>query len=443
MGIFKAYDVRGVYPSELNEALAEKIGAAIATFLNAKSIGVSHDVRTMAPSVSKALIKGITSTGADVVFAGLTTTPMNYFLINKYKLGGGVMVTASHNPPEYIGFKMSREKAIPLSEDTGIRDIEKLTARGPFKKSAKPGKITVVDLKKAYKKHILSMAGRVRPLNVVIDTANGVVGTVLPSILKELPIKVTELFFEPDGNFPNHEPNPLKDENIIEIRKIVKRQKADLGVAFDGDGDRCIFIDNKGERVSNDLIVAVIAKEFLKKKKGSPIMYDLRSSWVVKEEIEKFGGKPVQERVGHAFMKATLRKLNAPFGGELSGHCYYKEHFFTDSGLVSFMKMLTILSANRKSFSDILKPLRRYHSTGEINFHIEDKDGKIEELKRIFKDGRQSTLDGISVEYSDWWFNVRKSNTEPLLRLTMEAKTAAKLSSAKKKLFGLLGTPEA
>jgi len=440
-GIFKAYDIRGVYPDELDEDIARKIGIALATFLKAKNLVVGRDMRTSAPAIQKAFMEGVTSTGCNVIDSGMGTTPMNYFAIGYYERDGGAQTTASHNPAQYIGFKVSREKAIPLSYETGIGEIEKLVGSGIAAPSGGAGKVEQRDILPDYKKHVLSFADDVKPLKVAVDTGNGVVGAFFNEVFGDLPLEIIPLYFEPDGTFPNHEANPLKAENMIDLQNAVREHGADLGVAFDGDGDRSMYVDEKGDIISSDLITALLAREILAKEPGAGILYDLRSSWVVKEEIEKGGGVPYEDRVGHAYMKATMRRHGCAVGGELSGHYYFRDNYYADSGMIALVKILNVLSAEDKPFSEIIKPLKRYHATGEINFEVEDKDGKMKELERIFSDGEISHLDGISVKYADWWFNVRKSNTEPVLRLNLEAKTPDLMEEKKAEVIKAIDAP--
>ncbi len=440
-GIFKAYDIRGVYGKDLDEGMARRIGWAFATFLKAKRVIVGRDVRIAAPAVSAAVIEGIRAAGTDVVDVGLVTTPATYFAVGSLGADGGVMVTASHNPPEWIGFKLCREQAIPLSEDTGIRDLERMVGSAP---SAFPatGRLETRDIRDDYTRHLLSFAHEVKPLSLVIDTAHGSVGTLLPRVLEKLPCRVERLYFEPDGRFPAHEPNPLKEETLAELKRVLAATKADLGVGFDGDGDRCIFVDSTGRRVRPDLVTGVLAREMLTASPGSAVVYDLRSSWAVREEIEAAGGRAVRERVGHAFIKATMRREKAALGGELSGHYYFRDHYYADSGIMAFLRVLSLVSRAGKPLHELVRPLERYSASGELNFHVEDKDGMLQRLKAEFADGRVDELDGVTVEYRDWWFNARKSNTEPALRLNVEARTPALLAEGKRRLLGMLGTPE-
>ena len=435
---FKAYDIRGIYPEDINEKLAERIGSAIARFLEPGSIVVSRDMRASSATLASALIQGVLSAGCDVLDTGLLSTDANYFAIAYYHQGGGVQVTASHNPPEYNGFKISREQAIPLSYETGLANIERIALGPPMRTAETRGHVEQKDVVKDWNQHILSFVRRMEPLHVVIDAANGMAGKMLPPILAELPIRATELYFKLDGSFPNHEANPLNPENLRDLQQTVKEKGADLGVAFDGDADRCIFVDEQGDAVSSDLIVALLAVRMLQRHKHAAVLYDIRSSRVVAEEIRKHGGVPVRERVGHSFMKATLRKRNAVFGGELSGHFYWRENFYADSGVIAMIEMLNILSHERKPLSELIAPLQRYSATGEINFEVEDKAVKIAELAGAFKDGRPDTLDGLTVEYDDWWFNVRPSNTESKLRLNLEANSLELMEEKKAEVIRVI-----
>jgi len=443
MSIFKAYDIRGIYPDELDDELAYMIGRAYASYLSARTVAVSRDMRVSGPAVAKALRDGITAAGTDVVDAGMLSTPANYFAIGHYGYDGGIQVTASHNPAEYNGFKVSRENAIPMGYETGLADIERMITEGLPKPAGPRGSISKLDILEDYKKHVLSFAGGVQiaPLKVAIDTANGIMGKMLPSVLEDLPIEVVPLFFEVDGTFPNHEANPLKAENLVDLQAKVTEAGCDFGIAFDGDGDRTVYVDEAGQAVSSDLVTALVAREILAAEPGAKIVYDLRSSWAVPEEIRKAGGTPVRARVGHAFIKQILRDEGAPFAGELSGHFYFRDNFCADSGIISFLMVLRLLSTSGKSLKELVAPVKRYHATGEINFEVADKQAMINELARRFSDGRIDYLDGITVQYADWWFNVRPSNTEPLLRLILEAKTAEMRDEKRNMLEGILGTP--
>jgi phosphomannomutase len=434
MGIWKAYDVRGKYPSEIDEDLAGRLGAATVKFLGAKRIAVGRDVRLSAPSIAAAVSA---AAGCEVVDVGLCTTPMLYFAVGHLGLDGGIMVTASHNPPGDIGFKICRERAFPVGEKTGLKEIEKLAASKPSGGS----KVTTADLVRDYRAHLRRHLETVPKLRIVIDTAHGAVGAHFDSVFGDLGVEFIRLCFEPDGRFPSHEPNPLKDENVRDLQARMRETKADLGVAFDGDGDRCMFFGPGGARIASDLVTVLLARSELRKRPGAAVVYDLRSSRVVAEEIRRAGGKPIRERVGHAFIKETMKRNDASMGGELSGHYYFRDHWFADSGMMAFAKLLDLLGKEGRPVEELLAPLRRFHATGEINFRVADKDALMKRLAAEFKDGRQDSLDGITVEYDDWWFNVRASNTEPLLRLNLEASTPERLASARGRLLSMLGTP--
>jgi phosphomannomutase len=438
--IFKAYDIRGTYPDQLEEGLAERIGLATSIFLAAGRVAVGHDVRNSAPSIAEAVTRGILRAGADVLNLGHCTTPMLYYAVGRYKLSGGIMVTASHNPPEWIGLKICRQEAIPIGRSSGLDQIQALVSEGRVKGN-KQGKIESVNISGEYRDHILGFLQLSRRLRIAVDTANGSVGPIFQAVFSGLPLDIFGLYFEPNGSFPNHEPNPLKEENTRELCRVVRQQGADLGVAFDGDGDRCIFVDERGERIPADRITVLLAREVLPGNPAQAVVYDLRSSRVVREEIQRLGGRPIRERVGHAFIKQTMRAHSAIVGGELSGHYYFRDHFFADSGLVAFAMVITYLSKLDKGLSQDLVYLDRYFATGEINFRVQDVDLIYSKIQRRFSDGRIDYLDGLTVEYPDWWFNVRPSNTEPLVRLNLEACTQSKLKEAKAKLFEILGTP--
>jgi len=449
MGIFKAYDIRGLYPKELDEGMARRIGNAFARFLKAKRLVVGRDMRTHSPAVADAVMEGIRDAGCDVIDIGLASTPMAYYAIGSQDCDGGLNVTASHNPGEYNGMKLCGAGARPISGATGIKDIERLCGDAYPPPVADRGRRHEADLLPAYADHAAAFADLARPVTVALDAANGMAAYTLPPILERLPqVDARALFMELDGNFPNHEANPLKEENLDPVRKLVAETGAAFGVGFDGDADRCCFVDETGRTVGADLMTALMARTFLEQYPGAPVVYDLRSSWAVKEEIEKAGGVPIRDRVGHSFIKATMREKGAVFAGELSGHFYFKDHFTCDSGEIALASAMALVSKSELPLSALVEGLRRYHSTGEINFRVEDKDAAIDKLKREFSGGRQDELDGITVEFGElgaeewWWFNVRASNTESLLRLNLEASTAAVRNQRRDQLVALLGEPE-
>lgn len=454
MGIFKAYDIRGLVPSELDTDMAYRIGFHFVGLLGAKRLVVGQDMRTHSPEMTDAVSRGMRDAGADVVRLGLASTPMAYHGIATIECDGGLCVTASHNPGEYNGFKLCGQGATPISAANGILDLERLCAGPAPTPVANPGKEETVDILDNYADHVASFSplpADAPKIKVAIDVANGMAGNALRKVLERLPWIDAEVMLEDlDGTFPVHEANPLKEENLDGLRDLVKSSGARIGIAFDGDADRCCFVDEKGDTIGADLMTALLAPEFCDEP-GTPIIYDLRSSWAVREEIESAGGEAIRDRVGHSFIKATMRERGAVFGGELSGHFYFKKNHTCDSGMIAMVSVLAFLNDthNRNSsVSDLLEDIRRYHATGEINFRVADKDAAIANLKSKYADGRQDELDGITIEYGDlgdpdwWWFNVRASNTEPLLRLNLEAATAEQRDKGRDELIGLLGTPE-
>jgi phosphomannomutase len=423
--VFKAYDVRGIYPGELDEAGAEAIGRAYVEQFEPRRIAVGRDMRLSAPTMQEALMRGAAAAGADVLDLGLVGTEMVYFAVGSLGLEGGVMVTASHNPKEYTGMKLVRRGALPVGGESGLLEVRDRAGAGEdAPKAAAPGRIEPHDVWPAYVERVLSFVDveAIKPLRVVIDAANGMAGTMLPPVLERLPVETVRCYFEPDGSFPNHEPNPLLPENREFIVRKTLEEGADLGVAFDGDADRCFFVDDTGEFVPGDFVTALFAESVLEREPGAKVIYDVRASRAVPETIERGGGVPLVNRVGHAFIKARMRKEDAAFAGEVSGHYYFREFSQADSGVVPFLLMLELISKKGRRLSEILEPLRsRYYITGELNTPVPDVALKLQELKERYADGRVSHLDGISVDFDDWHFNVRPSNTEPLLRLNLEA----------------------
>jgi phosphomannomutase len=449
-GIFKAYDVRGIYPTQINEDIARQIGLAFQFVLDGEdrargnTVVVSRDMRSHSEPLAKALIEGLTQAGLDVLDIGLATTPMNYFAVGHTKAAGGVQVTASHNPAQYNGLKFSRHDARPVSGDHGIPLLEEKVQSGDLPKASRPGTVRTGQVFSDYQNHILRFLrnGR-RRLRVVVDAANGM-GTLYKPILEATGIELIPLYFELDGTFPNHEANPLKEENLHDLMRAVKEHGADLGVAFDGDADRAAFVDETGQAIGSDLMTALIGGALLEREpgnRGMAVLFDLRSSRAVAEYIQEKGGVPVRERVGHSFMKATLRKREGIFGGELAGHYYFRDHFNADCSLLAVVEILNLLRATGKPLSALVQPLRRYAKSPEINFEVEDKQAKIEELARRYADAQIDYLDGITFQYPTWWGNVRPSNTEPFLRLVLEASTPEELKQREEELIGILGEP--
>jgi phosphomannomutase len=423
--VFKAYDVRGIYPTELDEDGARAIGHAYVEQFEPEKIAVGRDMRVSSPSMAAAVMEGAASAGADVLDLGLVGTEMVYFAVGELELDGGIMVTASHNPKEYTGMKIVRSGALPVGGESGLLEIRDRVLGEQVAQSHKVGHVEPHDVWPAYVERVLSFVdvAAIRALTVVIDAANGMAGVMLPPILERLPIDARAYFFEPDGTFPNHEPNPLLPENREFIVAKTLEEGADVGIAFDGDADRCFFVDDTGDFVPGDFITALLAESILEKEPESKIIYDVRASWAVPDTIEHAGGVPLINRVGHAYIKHRMRKEGAVFGGEVSGHYYFRDFTQADSGVVPFLLMLELISKRGKKLSELLAPYReRYFLTGELNTPVADVEGKLQELEERFgPEGQVSHLDGLSVETADWHFNVRPSNTEPLLRLNLEA----------------------
>jgi len=446
-GIFKAYDVRGTYPDQLDETTAEQIGRAFRVVLEGTDDGgtvvVSRDMRSHSEPLAEALIEGLLASGLDVIDIGLATTPMNYFAVGHLGTNGGIAVTASHNPARYNGFKFSRREARPVSGTHGIPTIEEAVRSGKFPASSGRGERRSATIFDAYRKHVLSFLSRpegARPLKVAVDCANGM-GSIYRPILEATGVELIPLYFELDGTFPNHEANPLKYENLEDLCHAVREQGCDLGVAFDGDADRAAFVDERGEPIGSDLVTALIAGELLTRHPGKAVIYDLRSSRAVAEHVREAGGVPVRERVGHSFMKATLRERDGIFGGELAGHYYFRDNYFADCAVLAVIEILDLLWKQGGSMSELVAPLLRYAKTPEINFEVEDKQGKMDEIVSKYSDADIDRLDGITISYPTWWANVRPSNTEPYLRLVLEADTAEEMERRKGELVELLGEP--
>jgi phosphomannomutase len=428
--VFKAYDVRGIYGAELDEEGAQAIGRAFVEVFEPKRIAVGRDMRVSSPAMAEAVIDGAAGAGAEVLELGLVGTEMVYFAVGELGLDGGIAVTASHNPKEYTGMKIVRAGALPVGGESGlleIRDRALADSQGQTQGQT-PGRVQKYDVWPAYVERVLSFVdvSAIRPLKVVIDAANGMAGAMLPPVLEHLPqLDVVRCFFEPDGSFPNHEPNPLLPENREFIVRKTLDEGADFGVAFDGDADRCFFVDDTGEFVPGDFATAIFAEAVLGKEPGAKVIYDVRASWAVPETIESRGGVPLMNRVGHAFIKQRMREEGAAFAGEVSGHYYFRGFTQADSGVIPFLLMLERISTDGRKLSEILRPFReRYFITGELNTPVPDVDEKLREIEERFgPEGRVSHLDGVSVGADDWHMNVRPSNTEPLLRLNLEART--------------------
>ena len=426
--IFKAYDVRGLYPSEVNEDAARLIGRGFVTYLQAKRIAVSRDMRLSSPAVAAAFIDGARAQGADVVDYGMMGTDMLYYAVARDGHDGGAQITASHNPKEYNGIKMVRREAFPLSGDAGISDIRDMITSGRLPDaSGTPGSLSQMQLLDDYVSQVLSFIDPsiIKPFNVVLDAGNGIAGMVAPLLFRNLPCRTTGLCMEVDGTFPNHEANPLIEENRRDIVERVKADRADIGIAWDGDADRVFFIDGTGEFVAGDFVTALLAEAFLLKHPGAKVVYDVRASYAVKDIVQKYGGTALMNRVGHAFFKRRMREENAIFGGEVTGHYYFRDFYYADNGFIPALLILELMSRKGQTLAELLAPLReKYFLSGEINTRLKEMgmaQEKMDGLAAMYTEGRVYTLDGISAEFHDWHFNVRASNTEPLLRLNLEA----------------------
>src|SRR3989338_5354575 len=442
--IFKAYDVRGIYGHNLTEDVAYKIGRAFVYFLNCKDVVVGTDMRVSSPKLSKALMKGITEQGANAIFIGQVCTDAVYFasgFLNK----PAVMFTASHNPPQYNGMKFCRENAIPINQDTGLQKIKSIIENeGHDKiKIRKKGKIIKKDILKDYVKHVRKFIDvkKLRKLKIAVDAGNGMAGKVIPLAYRGLPAKITPLYFKLDGNFPNHLADPSKSENLVELQKTVRKNKCDFGMAFDGDADRIFFVDENGSVINSSLISSLIVKNILFKKKGAKIILNGACSKIVPETIIKYGGTPIIERVGHSFIKETMRQTKAVFSCEHSAHYYYIDNYRADSGIITSLIVAEIVSKENKPLSKLLDEFRKYNTLEETNVEVNDKDAKMNEIESMYKKQNPksiSRLDGVSVDFNDWHFNVRPSNTEPLLRLNLEADSEEMMEEKKNELVVIM-----
>jgi phosphomannomutase len=447
VGIFKAYDVRGVVPDELDAAVAYRVGRATARFLGAGPLVVGRDARRSSPELFRELLRGVGDEGVDAIDLGLVATPMLYFAVDHLGGGGGIMITASHNPSRYNGFKICREHAIPVGEATGLKEVEQIAGRlaegdAPL---SRRGSVRGVDVSEPYVDHVLAIGGGRPVLRVAIDCGNGMAAAGLEPLLERLALRVERLYFEPDGTFPNHEADPLKLENLRDVIAAVKRTGADFGVAFDGDADRAVFIDDAGEPVPSDLITGLLARYQLRKQGGGCVLYDLRSSRVTAEEIEAEGGRAEMCRVGHSFVKAQMRDVGAIFAGELSGHFYFRfsPTLVADDAIAAFVALLDVLAGEGQPLSRLVAPLRRYAASGEINRRVEDTDALLAAIESEHVDADEiSHLDGLLVRYKDWWFNLRPSNTEPVLRLNLEADTRALMEEKRDALLARIAGEE-
>jgi phosphomannomutase len=443
--IFKAYDVRGLYPSEVNEDAARLIGRAFVAYLKADRVAVSRDMRLSSPSVAAAFIDGARMQGAEVVDYGMMATDMMYFAVARDGHDGGAQITASHNPKEYNGVKLVRREAFPLSGDAGINDIRDMIASDRLPPpAASMGGLSQMQVLDDYVKHVLSFIdpGIIKPFNVVWDAGNGMAGMVAPRLFEQLPCRTTALCADVDGTFPNHEANPLIEANRRDIVQRVVADKADIGIAWDGDADRCFFIDGSGEFIAGDFVTALLAEAFLLRHPGAKVVYDVRASYAVKDIVAKYGGTALMNRVGHAFFKRRMREEGAIFGGEVTGHYYFRDNFYADNGFIPALLMLELMSRKGQTLHQLLAPLRaKYFISGEINTKVGEMrlvQEKLDQLSAKYADAKTYTLDGVSAEYPDWHFNVRASNTEPLLRLNLEATTPEMMAAKRDEVLGVI-----
>lgn len=468
MGLFKAYDVRGVVPDQLNAPIAFSIGYGFAKYLGEDSddptVVVGIDARPTGPEIASAFMDGLATGGAKADFIGPCSTPMLYWAVAGREPGaqGGAMITASHNPAKYNGIKFCREDAIPLAYDTGLSDIEELAKSAPdapktwaadpvvsLRPPAETGENHVATpfglnprAFQGYAQHLRKFVKRTpEKLRVAVDPANGMGGIYL-GFLRSLGLELHAIHTDCDGSFPNHEANPSRLDNLKPLCDLVRERECSLGIAFDGDADRAVFVDETGTPVGQDMITALLGQELLKRHKGAAVLYDLRSSRAVAEAIEGAGGRPLRERVGHSYMKATMRKVGCVVGGELAGHYYFKENFYADSAIIAVVEVLNAMGLSGEKLSELVKPLRKYAQTGEVNFKVDNKEAVFAKVQETYKDASIDNLDGVTVSYPEWWFNLRASNTEPLVRLNLEAGSRDQLQAKFKEVSALIGTPE-
>jgi phosphomannomutase len=437
--IFKAYDVRGVVPGELDASVARAVGAAFADWAGVPAIAIGRDCRLSSPELGAALAEGIASRGTDVVDLGLASTDLLYYASGSLDVAG-VMLTASHNPPSYNGMKFCLPGAKPVGEDTGLAEIRARAERDTYPPAAAPGSITAREILDAYAAHVLSFvdASAMRPLSVVADTANGMGGLIVPAVFERLPVNLVHLYPELDGTFPNHPADPIDPENQRDLQREVIARGADVGLAFDGDADRVFLVDERAEGVSGSEVTALVAAAMLERSPGAPVVYNLICSWAVPEVIREHGGQPIRTRVGHSFIKQVMAETGAVFGGEHSGHYYFRENYRADSGLIAAVVVLEQLSRAEVPLSEVLAPFHRYRASGEINSRVKDQAASIEEVAAAFGAGAADRTDGLTVEFRDWWFNVRPSNTEPLLRLNVEARTEELLKDKTEEVLAII-----
>jgi phosphomannomutase len=439
--IFKAYDIRGIVPDQFKPENAYYIGYFLASYLSANNIAVGRDMRISSDQIFDQLSRGINDFGTNVIDLGLTSTDALYFAVGKFSYDGGVMITASHNPKEYNGLKICRKDAEPLSGSEGLNHILKvIQSQEEVQKSPSRGNIIRKDILDDYVNHCLSFIdiNKIKPFRIVIDAGNGMAGLTLPRVLSKLPVHCTQLYFELDGRFPNHPASPIELENLVELQKAIIETKADFGVAFDGDADRMFLVDRSGRQVRGDMCTALVSKSLLTRSHGETILYNLICSKAVPELIEKLGGTAIRTKVGHAIIKPLMKKHNAVFGGEHSGHFYFRDNWFADSGLIAFLVCLELLSIENRPLDELVKELNPYVQSGEINTRVGSVVDKINQVKQAFSSGEQDDLDGLTVKFDNYWFNLRGSNTEPLIRLNIEADNEKILEEKKEQLLKVI-----
>ncbi len=431
MGVFKSYDIRGVWNREWDAGLARRIGWQLPGLLDARDILVGRDARESSPEVFEALSRGIREAGCDVTDLGLATTPSVYFATAFYGYGGSVMITASHNPPEYNGLKISRAQAVPVGYDSGLEELERLT-RKPVVPSGAFGGLKSLDIRADYLRHLEPYRAQVRGVRAVVDCSDGMASLYIHDLIRGMEAEVSTMYDQPDGRFPHHPPNPRVEENLKDLKARTRQERAQAGICFDGDGDRVMFVDEQGRFVSPDLIIGLLGLAFFRpgqpEHRGEVVSYDVRTSRGVVEYLRELGAEPVMCPVGHSFAKRLLRERNGLFGGELAGHYYFRDNYFCDSGLIAALLVLGILSRERRALSELVAGIRRYHGSGEINFRVREADRIIAGVREAYPGGKPSELDGLRVDFPSWWFNLRKSNTEPLLRLVLEASSGEELA---------------
>ena len=445
--IFKSYDVRGIYPSQLSADFAYQLGRGFATYLQGKSpakatltVALGRDMRTSGSVLGEAFSRGLVEQGIDVVDVGQVSTDAIYFAVGKYALDGGAMITASHNPKEYNGFKLCRSEAMALSSKEGLDEIRAMIERDAFTTPSRRGNVTERDILDDFAQHCLSFVdvAAIKPFKIAIDCGNGMGGKTVPYVFKHLPCTVIPLYFELDGTFPHHQPSPIEPENMVDVQRAVREHNCDLGVAFDGDADRMFLVDERGELIGGGTVTALVAENELRKHPGAKILYNLICSRSVPEWIERHGGRPLRSQVGHSLIKATMRKEDVLFGGEHSGHFYFRDNWYADSGMIALLECLEVFSKANALVSRVVAPLQNRSRSGEINSTVADIPAKIAQIERAYADGTIDHLDGVTVQYDTWWFNVRPSNTEPLLRLNLEADDRATMERRRDEVLALI-----